>query len=143
MPLFIIIHMTITISWFAGLFYLPRIFVNIAQQDEDNIKHCLIGMAKRLYNFMYFLSIGVIISGIILYISKNPIEQNIEDHHKWMYLKLIIVFMAFVYQQICNKMIENFEKGSNKKSHNFYRVFNEIPLIFLIAILTLVTIKPF
>ncbi|AFZ82613.1 membrane protein [Candidatus Kinetoplastibacterium crithidii (ex Angomonas deanei ATCC 30255)] len=135
--------MSITISWFAGLFYLPRIFVNIAQQDDNNIKNCLIGMAKRLYNFMHLLSVGVIISGIMLYLSKSPIEENVGDHHKWMYLKLVIVFMTFIYQQICNKMIENFEKGLNKKSHNFYRVFNEIPLIFLITILSLVTIKPF
>ncbi|AGF46991.1 putative protoporphyrinogen oxidase hemJ [Candidatus Kinetoplastibacterium desouzaii TCC079E] len=141
MKIFVITHMVIAISWFAGIFYLPRIYVNIAQQNDTHIKNILIGMAQRLLNFMRILSIGTLFSGIAIYLSH---DKNIDDlNHNWIYIKLIAVFLLFIYQSICSQMLLKFEKNTNVKSHNFYRVFNEIPLILLIIIVSMVILKPF
>ena len=133
-------HIVFIASWFAGLFYLPRIFVNLAQQTDPAVQQVLLGMARRLYRFTSILAIPAVLLGLWLYvqygIGRGPGSG-------WMHAKLALVVLALGYHHSCGVLLRKFEQGTNRRSHVFYRWFNEIPVLMLVAITTLVVIKPF
>ena len=133
-------HIVFIASWFAGLFYLPRIFVNLAQQTDPAVQQVLLGMARRLYRFPSLLAIPAVLLGLWLYvqygIGRGPGSG-------WMHAKLALVVLALGYHHSCGVLLRKFEQGTNRRSHVFYRWFNEIPVLMLVAITTLVVIKPF
>lgn len=132
------LHILFVISWFAGLFYLPRIYVNLAQNQDPAARLVLIGMAHRLYKFMTPLAILAIIFGLILWlwfgIGKNQI---------WLYGKLLMVTLIIIYHLLCLYHLRTFISGTNQKSHKYFRWFNELPVLGLLLILILVVVKPF
>lgn len=134
------LHIIFVISWFAGLFYLPRIFVNLAEEKELVVIERLLGMAHRLYRFMTILAIPAIIFGLILFlyygIGKGPGSG-------WMHAKLLLVILVIGYHHACGSILKKFEKGLNKRSHKWFRWFNEVPVILLLLIVVLVVVKPF
>ena len=132
-----VLHIVFFASWFAGLFYLPRIYVNIAQQKFGSESYTLLlGMAKRLLRFMTIIAVVNLVFGLLL-ISK------IGMLHGWLHFKLLLVFFVFIYHYSCYVIYKRFENGTNKKEHVFYRWFNEIPVILMLIIVYLVIFKPF
>jgi len=133
-------HIVFIASWFAGLFYLPRIFVNLAQQTDPAVQQVLLGMARRLYRFTNILAVPAVLLGLWLYvqygIGRGPGSV-------WMHAKLTLVVLAIGYHHSCGVLLRKFEHGANRRSHIFYRWFNEIPVLMLVAITALVVIKPF
>jgi putative membrane protein len=133
-------HIVFVASWFAGLFYLPRIFVNLAQEPDPAVQKVLLGMARRLYRFMTILAVPAVALGLWLFvvygIGKGP-------GNGWMHAKLGLVVLIAGYHHGCGRLIKKFERGANTRSHIFYRWFNEIPVLMLVAVTALVVVKPF
>ena len=134
------LHIVFIASWFAGLFYLPRIFVNLAQETETVTRERLLGMARRLYRFTSVLAIPAIALGLYLYlvigIGKGP-------GNGWIHAKLALVILVIGYHHACGSLLKKFENGQNKRSHKWFRWFNEVPVLLLLAIVILVVVKPF
>jgi putative membrane protein len=131
-------HLLFVISWFGGLFYLPRLFVNMAQPHDPGTIACLRGMAARLYKFMSILAILAIIFGLWLFLG-----YHLGQGQGWMHAKLGLVIVLVGYHLACGRLLRKFELDRNMHSERFYRWFNEIPVILLLMILTLVIVRPF
>jgi putative membrane protein len=132
------LHIFFVMSWMAGVFYLPRIFVNLAMETNDVAKERLMLMARKLYRFSMWLSVFAVVFGAILvymqYGAKMP---------GWMHAKLLLVVLVVGYHHACGAILKKFEKGVNQRSHKWFRVFNEVPVFMLLAIVILVVVKPF
>ena len=133
-------HIVFVASWFAGLFYLPRIFVNMAQTQDANTQQVLLGMSRRLFRFMTILAVPAVVLGLWLYlgygIGRGP-------GNGWMHAKLVLVVLALGYHHGCGVLLRKFEAGRNTRSHIFYRWFNEVPVLILTAATAFVVVKPF
>jgi putative membrane protein len=132
------LHIVFVASWFAGLFYLPRIFVNLAMETNPVVNERLLLMARKLYRFMTLLMIPALVLGLWLWLQYGIGEQSI-----WMYLKLFLVLLLVGYHHICKSLLKKFENGENTHTHVWYRWFNEIPVLGMIAVVILVVVKPF
>jgi len=130
------LHIVFIASWFAGLFYLPRIFVNLAQETNPAALERLQGMARRLYRFTTILMVPALLLGLWL-------AMMIGMKHGWLHAKLVLVILAIGYHHACGSILKKFERGVNTRSHKWYRWFNEVPVILLLAIVILATVKPF
>lgn len=133
-------HIVFIASWFAGLFYLPRIYVNLAQESDPAVQKVLTGMARRLYRFMTILAVPAIVLGLWLYIQYG-IGRG--PGNGWMHMKLFFVVLIIGYHHGCGVLLRKFEQGANRHSHVFYRWFNEIPVLMLVAVTILAVVKPF
>ena len=132
------LHIVFVSSWFAGLFYLPRIFVNLAMETNPVVNERLLIMARKLYRYMTLLMIPALALGLWLWLQYGIGEQSI-----WMYLKLVLVILLIGYHHICKSLLKKFENGENTHSHIWYRWFNEVPVLGMIAVVILVVVKPF
>ena len=131
------VHIVLVASWFAGLFYLPRIFVNLAMETEPAAIDRLLLMANKLYRFMTILMIPALALGLILWLYYGVGQQSL-----WMHVKLLIVLVLVGYHHLCKRLLRAFERGENFRSHVWYRWFNELPVIGMFAAVALVIIKP-
>lgn len=131
-------HILFVISWFAGLFYLPRIYVNLAQTQDPATTACLLGMARRLYRFVTPLAALAVIFGLWLFLG-----YRIGQGQGWMHAKLFFVAVLVAYHYACGQLLKKFAAGQNTRGHRFYRWFNEIPVILLLIIIVLVVVRPF
>jgi len=131
------VHIVLVASWFAGLFYLPRIFVNLAMETEPAAIDRLLLMANKLYRFMTILMIPALALGLILWLYYGVGQQSL-----WMHVKLLIVLVLVGYHNLCKRLLKAFERGENVRSHVWYRWFNELPVIGMFAAVALVIIKP-
>ncbi len=132
------LHIVFVSSWFAGLFYLPRIFVNLAMETNPVVNERLLLMARKLYRFMTILMIPALALGLWLWLMYGIGQQSI-----WLYLKLVLVVLLIGYHHICKRLLKKFENGENTHSHIWYRWFNEAPVLGMIAVVILVVVKPF
>ena len=132
------LHIVFVASWFAGLFYLPRIFVNLAMETNPVVNERLLLMARKLYRFMTLLMIPALVLGLWLWLLYGIGQQSI-----WLYLKLVLVILLIGYHHICKRLLKKFENGENTHSHIWYRWFNEAPVLGMIAVVILVVVKPF
>ena len=133
-------HIVFIAAWFAGLFYLPRIYVNLAQTHTDETRACLIGMAQRLFRFTTILALPALVFGVWLFMGYGI---GMGPGNGWMHAKLLLVVLAIGYHHACYVMLRKFVANRNTRSHTFYRWFNEVPVILLVAIVALVVVKPF
>ena len=131
-------HIVFIASWFAGLFYLPRIFVNLAMETDLAATNRLLLMARKLYRFMSILAVPALASGIWLLL-----RYEIWLNSGWMHVKLALVVALIGYHHMCGSMLKKFERGTNTRSHIWYRWFNEAPVLGMFAIVVLVVVKPF
>jgi putative membrane protein len=129
-------HIIFIASWFAGLFYLPRIYVNLAQETDAAATTRLLGMARRLYRFTSILAIPALLLGIWLWLGFGI-------RGGWLHAKLALVLLAIGYHHACGSILKKFETGLNKRSHTWFRWFNEVPVVLLVLIVILVVVKPF
>ena len=130
------LHIVFVASWFAGLFYLPRIYVNLAQEDNPAVVERLLGMARRLYRFTTILMVPALLLGLWLWLGFG-IKGG------WLHAKLALVLLVIGYHHACGSLLKKFERGVNTRSHKWFRVFNEVPVLLLLAIVILVVVKPF
>jgi putative membrane protein len=134
------LHIVFVVSWFAGLFYLPRIFVNLAMEKDQQAVTRLLIMARRLYRFMTVLAIPALVLGLWLWlgygIGKGP-------GNAWLHVKLAIVLLLIGYHHACGSLLKKFENGRNQHRDRWYRWFNEVPVICLLVIVVMVVVKPF
>lgn len=133
-------HIVFVTAWFAGLFYLPRIYVNLAQASDSAVQACLVGMARRLFRFTTILAFIAIALGLWLYLGFGV---GMGPGNGWMHAKLFFVLLIIGYHHACGVMLRKFEQGRNIRSHKFYRWFNEVPVLLLVAVVLLVVLKPF
>ena len=131
-------HIVFIASWFAGLFYLPRIFVNLAMETNEIANARLLLMARKLYRFMTILAIPALSLGLWLWLG-----YGIGMASGWMHVKLALVVLLLVYHHVCGRMLKQFEQGTNQRSHIWYRWFNEAPVIAMFVVVILVVVKPF
>jgi len=130
------LHIVFIASWFAGLFYLPRIYVNLAQENNPAVVERLLGMARRLYRFTTILMVPALLLGLWLWLGFG-IKGG------WLHAKLALVILVIGYHHACGSLLKKFERGVNMRSHKWFRVFNEVPVLLLLAIVILVVVKPF
>ena len=129
-------HIIFVVSWFAGLFYLPRIFVNHAMASEAAEIARLKLMEGKLYRFVTPIAGLALISGLWLWLGFGFAGG-------WLHAKLALVLFLVVYHLYCGKLVKRFAQDGNVRDHVFYRFFNEIPVLILTAVVILVTVKPF
>ena len=133
------LHLIFVVCWFAGLFYLPRIFVYYAASEDDNTRSQLAIMARRLYRFVTPFMVIAIALGLAM------IASNMDYYLQaaWMWLKLAGVAFLVVYHFQCGRYVKRINEHRDEHGHVFYRFFNEVPVIFLFGIVILAVLKPF
>lgn len=129
-------HLIFVISWMAGLFYLPRLFVNHAMVNDVATKERLTMMERKLYRFMTALGHLALIFGVWLWLG-----WGVGGH--WLHAKLTLVAVLVAYHFYCRKIIRQLAEGTSTRSHIWFRWFNEIPTLAMIGIVILVVVKPF
>ena len=129
-------HIIFIASWFAGLFNLPRIFVNLAQETDTAATARLLLMARKLLRFTTMLAVPAVLLGVWLWLGYG-------FRGGWMHAKLALVLLVIGYHHACGSLLKKFERGANKRSHVWFRYFNEVPVLLLAAIVILVVVKPF
>jgi len=129
-------HIIFVTSWFAGLFYLPRIYVNLAMAAPGAEYDRLLLMARKLYRFMTPLALLALLLGMALW-------QGFGISGGWMHAKLSLVAVLIGYHLYCGKLYRDFAAGCNRRSHVWFRYFNELPVLVLCAVVVLVVVKPF
>lgn len=132
------LHILFVVSWFAGLFYLPRLYVNLAQNPDPAVQACLLGMARRLYRFTTKLGLLAVVFGLWLLLG-----YKLGQGQGWMHAKLLLVVLVVAYHLACGRLLKTFEAGRNTRSHRYYRWFNEAPVFLLFIIVALVVVRPF
>jgi putative membrane protein len=130
------LHLFFVVAWFAGLFYLPRIFVNLAMAGDMVELARLKLMASKLYRFMTPLGLIALALGLVLWLGYG-ISGG------WLHAKLTLVAGLIVYHLMCRHFLQVFIADANTRSHTWFRVFNEIPVLMLLAVVLLVIVKPF
>ena len=142
MPWIKAFHIIFVASWFAGLFYLPRIFVNLAMVAPDSHaeRERLLVMARKLYRFSSLLMVPAVVLGLWLWLGYG-FGQG--PGNGWLHAKLALVLGAIGYHHVCRKLLRDFEQLANRRSHRWYRFFNEGAVLLFAAIVILVVVKPF
>lgn len=134
------LHIIAIVCWFAGLFYLPRLFVYHAMSEDAPSRERFCTMERKLYRGIMVPSmIATLVFGLWM-LSINP---GLFATGAWLHAKLTLVALLIGYQHACGSLLKKFARGENTRSHVFYRWFNEVPVLFLLAIVILVVVKPF
>ncbi len=130
------LHIVFVVSWFAGLFYLPRLFVNHAMVDDERTAERLLMMERKLFRFM--TPIGALALGFGLWLWLGYGVGG-----GWLHVKLLLTLLLVAYHAYCGKLLQDFSAGRNTRSHVWFRWFNEIPVLLLLGSVLLVVLKPF
>ncbi|HKK14036.1 MAG TPA: CopD family protein [Gammaproteobacteria bacterium] len=133
-------HIIFMVTWFAGLFYLPRLFVYHADvQDEAGTERFKV-MERKLYAIMTIGALLTVFFGLWLLVGWHLWSLT---HTLWLPLKLVLVALLIGYHWYCGRLVRAFREDRNRHSHVYYRWFNEFPSLILIAVVILVVVKPF
>ena len=136
------LHIVFVASWFAGLFYLPRIFVNLAMVAPDSTaeRERLLLMARKLLRFTTILAVPALALGLWLWlgygIGRGP-------GNGWLHAKLLVVLLTVGYHHVCARLLKQLTQGPSRHSHIWFRWFNELPVLLLLVAVLLVVLKPF
>jgi len=135
-------HLIFVASWFAGLFYLPRIFVNLAQVEPGSAAEeaRLLLMARKLMRFTTLLMLPALVLGLVLWLYYGI---GMGPGNGWMHAKLTVVLLALGYHHLCGRLLRKFEAHNNTHGHVWYRWFNEAPVVLFSIAVILVIVKPF
>jgi putative membrane protein len=129
-------HIVFVVAWFAGLFYLPRILVNLALENDAQARARLLVMARKLYRFMTLLAVPALAFGLWLWLGYGITGG-------WLHAKLVLVVLLIGYHHACGSLLRKFEENRNTRSHVWFRWFNEFPVVILLLVVILVVVKPF
>ena len=132
------LHISLVVAWFAGLFYLPRIFVNLAMvpPGSDAERERLLLMAGKLYKFMTPLGVLAVVLGLWLWFGYGFAGG-------WLHAKTALVALLVAYHWHCGRLLATFRAAASTRSHTWFRVYNELPVLVLFAVVFLVVLKPF
>ncbi|MCP4388173.1 MAG: protoporphyrinogen oxidase HemJ [Gammaproteobacteria bacterium] len=133
-------HIIFMVAWFAGLFYLPRLFVNHAMAEEEDVKARLMVMERKLYRFITPWMLLTLVFGFWLVFDYAWAAYS---GMIWLHLKLTLVAALVIYHFYCGKLLRDLANGRNRHSHVWYRWFNELPVLVLFAAVILAVVKPF
>ncbi len=133
------LHIIAMVCWFAGLFYLPRLFVYHAMSGDGPSRERFCVMERKLYRGIMLPSmLATLVFGIwLLQLNPDLLSQG------WLHAKLALVVLLIGYHHVCGAMLKRFARGEQQRSHVFYRWFNEAPVLLLLAIVILVIVRPF
>ena len=136
------LHIVFVTSWFAGLFYLPRIFVNLAMVPPGSVaeRERLLLMAGKLYRFMTGLAVLALALGLWLWLGYGI---GMGPGNGWLHAKLLVVLLLIAYHAWCGRLLAQSQRGEPMHSHQWFRWFNEVPVLLLLAAVMLVVVKPF
>lgn len=133
------LHVVFMVTWFAGLFYLPRLFVYHAMRENQPSFELFKVMEKRLFGIMTIGMALTLLFGVVLLVLGNGILFS----SAWFQVKLVCLLLLFGYHHACYKIMVKFRNEANTRSHKWYRWFNEVPALLLISIVMLAVVKPF
>jgi len=134
-------HLICVVTWFAALFYLPRLFVYHAMSEDQASNERFKIMERKLYRGIMTPSAVLALFFGIWLLSYYSLEQLAVMH--WLHAKLTLVFLLFAYHGYCGRLLKQFKNDANTRSHVFYRWFNELPVLVLISVIILAVVKPF
>ena len=136
------LHIVFIASWFAGLFYLPRIFVNLAMVAPGSLaeRGRLLLMAGKLLRFTTILAVPALAFGVWLWLGYGI---GWGPGNGWMHAKLAGVLLVIGYHHACSVQLRKLADGSSRRSHGWFRWFNEVPVVLLLIVVMLVVVKPF
>jgi len=130
-------HIVFVVTWFAGLFYLPRLFVYHVAASDASGRERFVVMERRLFGMMTMGATLAIVFGLSMVAAAPGYLDFL-----WLRVKLVLVAGLIVYHLWCRKLLRDLRDGRNRHSERWYRIFNEVPLLFLIAIVVLAVVKP-
>ena len=135
-------HIVFVASWFAGLFYLPRIYVNLAMVPADSHaeRERLLLMARKLMRFTTLLALPAVGFGLALW---GVYRIGFGPGNGWRHAKWVVILLALGYHHACGTLLKKFEAGTMQRGHVWFRWFNEIPVVLLLIAVVLVVVKPF
>ncbi|MGH1372355.1 MAG: CopD family protein [Cellvibrionaceae bacterium] len=131
-------HLIFMVCWFAGIFYLPRLFVNHAMVSDQNTRAQLAQMERKLYRFItpfMFLTVG-----FGAWLASYNLDYYLQS--PWFLIKLALVALLVIYHFYCGRVVKRFANNEDKRGHVYYRIFNELPVLILFAVMLLVVVKP-
>lgn len=132
-------HIIFMVCWFAGIFYLPRLFVNHAMSEDEATRKQLTLMEGKLYRFITpfaFLTVGL---GLWM----MSLNWSYYQTAAWLHLKIILVILLCIYHYLCGRIVKQFKEDQNRRSHLYFRFFNEVPVLILFTVVILAIVKPF
>lgn len=132
-------HIVFVASWFAGLFYLPRVYVNVAMVAPGSVaeRERLLLMARKLLRFTTMLAVPALGLGLWLWLGWW------RGAGAWLHAKLAVVALVVAYHLVCARLLQQLAAGECRHSHRWFRWFNEIPVLLLLVAVVLVVVKPF
>lgn len=133
------LHVFFMVAWFAGIFYLPRLFVYHAETQSPDCDATFKVMERRLLYFVTPFAILTLLFGLLLILSYGRAWFAVSS---WLHYKLLLVIVLYGYHGYCFKLLADFKHGRNRRSARFYRIFNELPVLLLLAIILLAILKP-
>ncbi len=135
------LHLIFMVTWFSGLFYLPRLFVYHAMSDDKiSIDRFKVMEKKLFYGIATPGGLLTIIFGFCLLVSNGMTSYS---GQLWLSLKMILIAVLVLYHIYCFSLLQDFKYDRNKHTHIWYRWFNEVPVLILVGIVLLTVIKPF
>ncbi|WP_423185580.1 CopD family protein [Alishewanella sp. d11] len=133
------LHVFFMVAWFAGIFYLPRLFVYHAETASPDCDATFKVMERRLLYFVTPFAILTLVFGMLLIMSYGKVWFTVSS---WLHYKLLLVALLYAYHGYCFKLLADFKHNRNRNSARFYRIFNEVPVLILLAIILLAVLKP-
>lgn len=131
------LHLIFGISWVAGVFYLPRFLVYGAQESSAEVRAKLLLMGQRLNRFTNVLMVLALVFGIAMLVINSALFQQ-----SWIHSKLMLVFVLIGYQHVTAAMLRRLENPATMRSERFYRIYGEVPIFILVAIVLLAVFRP-
>jgi protoporphyrinogen IX oxidase len=135
------LHLIFMVTWFAGLFYLPRLFVYHAMSDDATSIERFKVMERKLY--FGIMTPGMILTFVFGAWMLGDYAWELYGSSGWLHIKLGLLLALLVYHAVCGKWLLDFKHGRNRHGHVYYRWMNEVPVLFLFAIVILAVVKPF
>ena len=132
-------HIIFVVTWFAGLFYLPRLFVYAAQHPEPELQPVFRTMQRKLLGITHVGGVLAAGFGLALILTAPAVYLSMG----WLHAKLLLVALLIGYHLWCARLVVAFREGRNRRSHVWYRWFNEVPALLLVAIVLLAVLRPF
>ena len=133
------LHVFFMVAWFAGIFYLPRLFVYHASTQSPDCDAEFKVMERRLLYFVTPFAVLTLVFGLLLIYSYGRAWFSVSS---WLHYKLVLVALLYTYHAYCFKLLADFKHNRNRYSPRFYRIFNELPVLVLLAVVLLAYLKP-
>ncbi|ESP93043.1 MULTISPECIES: CopD family protein [Pseudoalteromonas] len=134
------LHIFFMVAWFAGIFYLPRLFIYHTMTEEKACSAMLKIMERRL---LYFVTPFAVLTAVFGVLTIVEYGREWFKYNLWLHYKLVFVIILYIYHAYCFKLLADFKHDRNIRSTRFYRFFNEFPVFLLLPIILLAVLKPF